>query len=96
MQCYYACKRSLQLRCRSWLSRKPLQFEDMWKLPHQDRVANLATRYEDIWAKEQQKAKPSLVRDSYPLIPVSISCMLDFLKGIFVEAASMLGFGQDA
>ena len=45
------------------LSRKPLQFEDMWKLPPQDRVANLAERFEDVWAKEQQKAKPSLVCD---------------------------------
>jgi len=43
------------------LFRKPLQFEDMWKLPPQDRVANLAKRFEDIWGKEQQKAKPSLV-----------------------------------
>ena len=43
------------------LSRKPLQFEDMWKLPPQDRVANLAERFENVWEKEQQKAKPSLV-----------------------------------
>ncbi len=43
------------------LSRKPLQFEDMWRLPPQDRVANLAQRFETVWDKEQQKAKPSLV-----------------------------------
>ena len=52
------------------LCRKPLQFEDMWRLPPQDRVANLAQRFETVWEKEQQKAKPSLVRHSH--LPCSL------------------------
>ena len=49
------------------LYRKPLQFEDMWRLPPQDRVANLAQRFETVWEKEQQKAKPSLVSHPIPI-----------------------------
>lgn len=52
-----------------YLFRKPLQFEDMWRLPPQDRVANLAQRFETVWDKEQQKAKPSLVRPLPSLAP---------------------------
>jgi hypothetical protein len=41
--------------------RKPLQFEDMWKLPPQDRVENLAQNFERAWQKELTKKNPSLV-----------------------------------
>ena len=47
---------------RAWACRKPLQFEDMWKLPHQDRVANLSRQFEQVWDQEVKKPKPSLVR----------------------------------
>jgi hypothetical protein len=42
--------------------RTPLQFEDMWQLPPQDKVGGLSQRFERAWHKELQKAKPSLVR----------------------------------
>ena len=63
----------------SALSRKPLQFEDMWRLPPQDRVANLAQRFETVWDKEQQKAKPSLVCHSsrrWPQVPLSVGACI--------------------
>ena len=54
-------QKNANLKVQGALYRKPLQFEDMWRLPPQDRVANLAQRFETVWDKEQQKAKPSLV-----------------------------------
>ena len=65
----------------------------MWKLPHQDRVGNLATRFENIWTKEQQKAKPSLVRDHSPSIPLGTFMAVKFLEGVFVECSFNGGFG---
>ncbi|CAK0780401.1 hypothetical protein CVIRNUC_005040 [Coccomyxa viridis] len=41
--------------------KKPLQFEDMWKLPHQDRVSNLSRQFEQVWDQEVKKPKPSLM-----------------------------------
>ena len=34
----------------------------LWKLPPQDRVSLLASKFEAAWAQQLGKAKPSLVR----------------------------------
>lgn len=51
-----------------WLCRAPLQFEDIWDLPPDDRVDVLAKRFRPIW-KEQlgRRGGPSLVSTPPPL-----------------------------
>ncbi|CAL8468910.1 g8451 [Coccomyxa elongata] len=41
--------------------KKPLQFEDMWKLPPQDEVSNIASSFERAWQRELTKKRPSLL-----------------------------------
>ena len=43
------------------LRRTPLQFEDMWQLPPQDKVDLLASKFEAAWEKQLTRSKPSLV-----------------------------------
>ena len=44
------------------MRRAPLQFEDIWQLPPDDKVASVSIRFEKAWDEELQKrGNPSLV-----------------------------------
>ena len=51
-----------------WVCRAPLQFEDIWELPPDDRVDQLAKRFRPIWQEQlERRGGPSLVRPLHSL-----------------------------
>ena len=43
--------------------RRPLQFEDIWELPPDDRVSKVSSDFEQVWQEELSRPEgPSLVR----------------------------------
>ena len=66
------CERSVNVQCRA-----PLQFEDIWELPSDDKVGHLANRFRPIW-KEQlaRRGGPSLVRQLCEFYVVEFESLL--------------------